>query len=167
MKTFLIILFSLLSFKSCFKESKTIHVVMNDANGLQNGSKVTCKGLDVGEVENLKIEGNKVIALVNLNEDFTATKGSVAQVDIDNIFGKKSLLIIPSSNNEILANGDTIYALTGNNYSIIQNLIKKSDVDSLMSDINLDSMKINLDSVDVEGLIKKAEKFIDLNKLLK
>lgn len=167
MKLIFVLLFSLFSFKSCFKESKTIHVVLEDANGLQNGSKVTCKGLVVGEVDNLKITGNKVIALVNLNEDFTTTKGSVAQVDIDNIFGKKSLLIIPSSSNEILANGDTIYALTGNNYSIIQNLIKKGDVDSLMSNINLDSMKINLDSVDVEALIKKAEKFIDLNKLLK
>ena len=167
MKTFIIILFSLFSFKSCLKDGKNINVVLDDANGLQNGSKVNCKGLNVGEVDNLKIVGNKVIALVNLNEDFTTTKGSVAQVDIDNIFGKKSLLIIPSSSNEILANGDTIYALTGNNYSIIQNLIKKGDVDSLMSNINLDSMKINLDSVDVEALIKKAEKFIDLNKLLK
>jgi len=165
MKLIFLLLFSLFSFKSCFKESKTIHVVLEEANGLQDGSKVTCKGLDVGAINSIKIVGNKVIALVELNEEFTATKGSVAKVDVDNIFGKKSLLIIPSSQSEILANGDTIYALSGNNYSIIENLLKKGDIDSLMT--NLDSMKVNFDSVDIKGLLKKAEKLIDLNNLLK
>jgi ABC-type transporter Mla subunit MlaD len=167
MKLIFVILLSLFSLKSCVKDPKNINVVLDDANGLQDGSKVTCKGLEVGKVNNLKIVGDKVIALVDLNEDFTATKGSVAQVDIDNIFGKKSLLITPSSNTEILANGDTIYAVAGNNYTIIKNIIKKGGVDSLMGDLSLDSLNINLDSIDVEKYLKQAEKFIDLNKLLK
>jgi ABC-type transporter Mla subunit MlaD len=129
--------------------------------------KVKCKGLEVGEINELKISGNKVVATISLNSDFQATKGSVAQVDIDNIFGKKSLVLTPTDNVEIMADGDTIYAIPGNKLSVIEQLINKSDVDSLMNGLNLDSLKTRLDSVKIDGLLKKAEKLIDLNKLIK
>jgi phospholipid/cholesterol/gamma-HCH transport system substrate-binding protein len=167
MKTLTILLFSLFSFKSCLKDGTNLYVVMEDANGLENGSKVKCKGLEVGEINELKISGNKVVATISLNSDFQATKGSVAQVDIDNIFGKKSLVLTPTDNVEIMADGDTIYAIPGNKLSIIEQLINKSDVDSLMNGLNLDSLKTRLDSVKIDGLLKKAEKLIDLNKLIK
>lgn len=167
MKTLTILLFSLFSFKSCLKDGTNLYVVMEDANGLENGSKVKCKGLEVGEINELKISGNKVVATIGLNSDFQATKGSVAQVDIDNIFGKKSLVLTPTDNVEIMADGDTIYAIPGNKLSVIEQLINKSDVDSLMNGLNLDSLKTRLDSVKIDGLLKKAEKLIDLNKLIK
>ena len=167
MKILTFILVALFSFKSCLKDDNKLHVIMDDASGLENGSKVTCKGLEIGKVSDLKIVNNKIIATVNLKSDFQATKGSVAQVDIDNIFGRKSLVLLPSENTEFLANGDTIYAISGNKLSILENIVKKGDLDSLMNGIQLDSLDINFDSVDVNGLLKKAEKIMDLNKLLK
>ena len=167
MKTITILLFFLFSFKSCLKDGTNLYVVMDDANGLEIGSKVKCKGLEIGEINDLKISGNKVVATISLNSDFQATKGSIAQVDTDNIFGKKSLLLTPTENTEVLVDGDTIYAISGNKLSIIEQLIKKGDVDSLMKGINLDSMDIHLDSIDIDRLLKKAEKFIDLNRLIK
>lgn len=167
MKLFSIILISLFSFKNCLNDRTNLYVVMDDANGLENGSKVTCKGLEVGKINDIKIAGNKVVATLYLNNDFQATKGSMAQVDIDNIFGKKSLVLLPVESTEILADGDTIYAISGNKLSILENILKKGDVDSLMKGINLDSMDINIDSLDIKGLLKKAEKLIDINKLIK
>lgn len=171
MKSITFILISLFSFKSCLNDKPVVHVLMNDANGLEVGNKVTCKGLAVGKVNQLKIVGNQIVATVELNDDFKASKGSVAQVDIDNIFGKKSLVILPSNQTEFLANGDTIYALTGNKLSILENLVKSGNLDSLIKDINikdlnLDSLNINIDSSDLNGLLKKAEKLMDWNKLL-
>lgn len=166
MKTISIILISLFSFKSCLKPSSTLNIVLEDANGLQKGSKLKCKGLEVGIINNIKITGNIVVATIALDKDFQATKGSTVQVDVDNVFGKKSLLISPATTTEMLTDGDTIYAIAGNNYSILDNLIKKGNIDSLMQNINIDSLQSKLDSIDVKSLIKKAEKLVDLNKLL-
>jgi ABC-type transporter Mla subunit MlaD len=167
MKTMAIILISLFSFKSCLKNGPDLYVVMDDAYGLENGSKVKCKGLEVGEINDIKISGNKVFATIDLNSDFQATRGTLAQVDTDNIFGKKSLVLTPTENIEILAHGDTIFAIAGNKMSIIENLIKKGNVDSIFKGITLDSIGINIDSLDINDILKKAEKIIDLNKLLK
>ena len=59
MKLFSIILISLFSFKNCLNDRTNLYVVMDDANGLGNGSKVTCKGLEVGKINDIKIAGNK------------------------------------------------------------------------------------------------------------
>ncbi len=168
MKFFAILLVTLFSFKSCLTDSTTINVVMNDAGGLKEGSKVKCKGLDVGKVNDIKIVGDKVIASIKLNEDFQITKGSTAQVNIENIFNSRNLTILPSASNEILVSGDTIYAQNQNNLDFINSILNGNKIDSVFSNLNLDSLDIKIvgDSVKFKKLMEEASKILDLKKII-
>jgi phospholipid/cholesterol/gamma-HCH transport system substrate-binding protein len=169
MKFIVILTLSLFSLKSCLTDGTTINVVMDDAAGLERGSKVKCKGLEVGKVNDIKIVGNKVIASVKLMEDFQPTKGSTAQVNLENLFNDRNLTILPSESTEILANGDTIYAQSNVSLDIIKSIFKNSDIDSLTGELSLDSLSSNLiaDSAKISKLMRDAGKILDLNKLLK
>lgn len=170
MKFIVILALSLFSLKSCLTDGTTINVVMDDAAGLERGSKVKCKGLEVGKVNDIKIVGNKVIASIKLIEDFQPTKGSTAQVNLENLFNDRNLTILPSESTEILANGDTIYAQQSNvSLDIIKSIFKNSDIDSLSGELSLDSLSSTLiaDSAKISKLMRDAGKILDLNKLLK
>lgn len=160
MKFFVIILFSLISFKSCLTDGTTIYVVMDDAFGLQDGSKVKCKGLDVGKINDIKIVGNKVVATVKLFEDFQPTKGSTAEVNLDNIFNGRNLTILPSSSTEFLVSGDTIYAQKNGGFDIINSLMKGTAMDSIMDGLGLDSAinSVFADSTHIKNAIQEAMK---------
>ena len=168
MKLFAIIFLSLFSLKSCLQDGTTINVVMDDAAGLQSGSKVKCKGLDVGKVNDIKIVGDKVIATIKLYEDFQPTKGSTAQVNLENIFNSRNLTILQSSSTEFLSNGDTIYAKNNTSLELINNIIKGTNLDSIVGnlDLGLDSLGDNLmaDSAKFRKLIQDAGKMFNLNK---
>lgn len=171
MKLAFLYTFILLYFTSCLNNSSKLHVLMEDANGLEEGSKVSCKGVNVGTIDVIKIHNNNVVATIVLNDDFKATKGTTVQVSLDNIFGKRSLILLPGASTSFLANNDTIIAQSGKNISIVDNLLEKGNVDSLLHNINLDkfhldSLKNKVDSLDIDGLLKKAEKILDFNKLL-
>ncbi len=168
MKVCAIIFLSLFSFKSCLQDGTTINVVMDDAGGLQSGSKVKCKGLDVGKVNDIKIVGDKVIATIKLNEDFQPTKGSSAQVNIENIFNGRNLTILPAASNEILISGDTIYAKNNGGLDMLHNIIKGTNLDSIVGnlDLGLDSLgtKLIADSAKFRKLLESAGKMINFNK---
>lgn len=168
MKFFVVILISFVSFKSCLTDGTTINVVMDDAAGLQSGSKVKCKGLDVGKVNDIKIVGDKVIATIKLYEDFQPTKGSTAQVNLENIFNARNLTILPSSSTEFLANGDTIYAKSNTGLELINSFIKGANLDSIVDnlDLGLDSLSDNIeaDSAKFRKLMESAGKIFNLNK---
>ncbi|HQV78295.1 MAG TPA: MCE family protein [Chitinophagales bacterium] len=171
MKIIIILFLSIFSFKSCLDDSPKYFISMNNAEGIDKGSEIKCKGLNVGQVESIKIVGNKVIAEIALNKEYQPTKGTIAQVDFDNIFGAKNIELIPADNNELLAVGDTIYTTSLSPISAFEDLIKNSHIDSLkkkinMKDFNLDSFPVNLDSLGLNDLIKKAEKLMDLDKIL-
>lgn len=168
MKVFAIIFLSLFSFKSCLQDGTTINVVMDDAAGLKSGSKVKCKGLDVGKVNDIKIVGDKVIATIKLYEDFQPTKGSSAVVNLENIFNGRNLTILPSSSTEFLSNGDTIYAKSNNGLELINSFIKGANLDSIVGDldVSLDSLSDGLmtDSAKFRKLFESAGKMINFNK---
>lgn len=171
MKLLVMFIIGILSFKGCNNDSYKIYAVLEDANGLSEGSKVKCKGLEVGVISGLKIVGNSVIATLDLKHDFQATKGTVAQVNSIPFLGNAQLNLIPTDNTALLANGDTIYAIAANPLSVFDELIKTSDLDSLknkinLKNINLDSLSGKLDSLGMDELLKKAEKIMDLNKIL-
>ena len=158
MKVFAIIFLSLFSFKSCLQDGTTINVVMDDAAGLKSGSKVN----------DIKSVGDKVIATIKLNEDFQPTKGSTAQVNLENIFNGRNLTILPSSSTEFLSNGDTIYAKNNNGLELINSFIKGANLDSLVGniDVSLDSLSDGLmaDSAKFRKLFESAGKMINFNK---
>lgn len=171
MKLLFLFVIGIFSLKGCNTDSNKIYAVLDDANGLSEGDKVKCKGLDVGEILSLKIVGNRVIAELDLNRDFQATKETVAQVNSIPFLGHANLNLIPTDNTELLANGDTIYSIASNPLSVFDELIKTSDLDSLknkinLKNINLDSLSGQLDSLGMDELLKKAEKIMDLNKIL-
>ncbi|MFN8282442.1 MAG: MlaD family protein [Chitinophagales bacterium] len=159
MKFIAIFLVALISFKSCLKDETKIYVVLDDASDLQDGSKVKCKGLSVGRISDIKIIGDKVIATVKLYDDFIPTKGSTAEVNFGFLLAKRSLNIIPSSSNEPMASGDTIYAKKSTALDMIDNILKGVFPDSSY-DLNLDSLSEGLlnDSLKIKKIIQNAEK---------
>lgn len=168
MKSVFIIILSLFSFKSCLQTETDLYVVMNDAYGLQKSDKVKCMGVEVGKIKDIKIVGNKVIADVDLNDNYQPTKESSAKVTLENIFNKKSLVIIPAESTLPLEKGDTIYAQNSTGLDMIQDAIKQVNMDSILKKSGLDSVSFDLsgDSSTLNSLLKKAERILKLNKLL-
>lgn len=170
MKTILITIISLFSIKSCFNSNSfKLIVAMEDAADLKAGNKVKCKGVEVGEVNNIQIVGNKVYAEIGLNNDFHPVKGTTAQVNFENLLGGKSLVLYPAETIEMLASGDTIYATKNESMGIIEDVLKKNiPIDSIMGNFNLDSIGSELlkDTASINKMKDAAEKIFKLKDLI-
>ncbi len=142
---------------------------MEDAADLKAGNKVKCKGVEVGEVNNIQIVGNKVVAEININNDFHPVKGTTAQVNFENLLGGKSLVLYPAETMEMLASGDTIYATKNESMGIIEDVLKKNiPIDSIMGNFNLDSIGSELmkDTASINKMKETAEKIFKLKDLI-
>lgn len=170
MKLIFILLLSFFSFKSCMQEKSVLYVKMDNAYGLKANDAVVCKGVEVGNVEDVQIKNNQVIATIELKQDYKPTKGTIAKVKMENFLGKKNLELFPTENTILLANGDTISAKNSDAISILEDIIKSNNIDSLKNslnfdDFNLDSLPVNIDSLGIDKYIEKAKKIMDLDKL--
>lgn len=170
MKILLIAFISLFSIKSCFNsDSFKLFVVMDDAYDLKPGDKVKCKGLKVGSVSTIQIQGNKVVAELNIDNDFHPTKGTTAQINFENFLGGKDIILYPTASSELLASSDTIYASKSDNLSILEDLLKKNiPLDSIAGNLNIDSIGIEIlkDTASINKLKDAAGKLLKLKDLL-
>ena len=86
-----------------------VRVLLNDAAGLSEGAAVKVAGVDVGEVEALRIEGDRALLIVMLDAKAELRRDTVAQVRARSVLGEKYLALEPrASDAPLLLNGDTL-----------------------------------------------------------
>lgn len=109
-----------------------ISVIFDDAMGVTDGSLVKMAGVTIGEVKNIRLNGNNRAVLdLRINRIYRIPKGSRFTMDVGLLVGEKSINIIPKrESNEMLSAGDTVL---GEQPTRIEDLLPKAQ--KLMADL--------------------------------
>ncbi|WP_187647995.1 MlaD family protein [Nitrosophilus labii] len=93
-------------FANLGKDGYIIYAYLEDVNGLERNVKVKIKGVEVGYVEDIVLEGDKVKTKLFLFKGVKVPKDSVVQINQESMLGTKYLSIIPGKTKDYLeANG--------------------------------------------------------------
>ncbi len=88
------------------KDGYEIYAYLEDVSGLERNVKVKIKGVQVGYVEDIVLEGDRVKAKLFIFKGVKIPKGSIVQIMQESMLGTKYLSIIPGKTKEYLqANG--------------------------------------------------------------
>jgi len=103
----LVFLFGLLSqlssFDNFFKKSYPIMAKIDDGLGLKNRAKVKFKGVNIGYVESVTLQGSDVISNLLIDEGVKIPSDSIISVSQDSLLGGKFLDIQPGRSTEMLS----------------------------------------------------------------
>lgn len=95
-----------------FDRKNIFHAIYTHVDGLKDASKVTIRGLKVGEVQNVAFTSDRADLLMvsfSVTKDYKIPKGTVAQIVSTDIMGSRSLeLRLPSEAEGYLHSGDTL-----------------------------------------------------------
>ncbi|MBL7778936.1 MAG: MCE family protein [Chitinophagales bacterium] len=108
--TFPFLLALLLTTWSCNqKKTYELEVIFDNVNGLYENSTVKLSGLDVGKVKSLKINDEKPLVTVEINNDVKISNNAIFEIRNQDYLGTKFINIRPSHRtSRPLENGDTI-----------------------------------------------------------
>ena len=90
-------------FANVGKKGYIIYALLDDANGLERNAKVKIKGVDVGYVKDLRLDGNKVKAQLFIYEGVKIPQDSVVTLQQQSLLGTKFLAIEPGTSKEYIA----------------------------------------------------------------
>ena len=105
--------FSFLKGNSIFKNSKTIHAVYDEVEGLMTGAKVSINGLSVGKISRIDFLPNttKILVTMEVRQKLNISSESAAMLYETGLIGGKAISLIPLFDpNNILKEGDTLEA---------------------------------------------------------
>lgn len=94
----IVLFFVILSFLGTFKFLQSgylVKVEFDNATGLKVGNTVHYAGVDVGKVEDLKLQKNKVIVVIRMHKDFKIPDRSEFYISAGGILGEKYIDIEP------------------------------------------------------------------------
>ena len=140
--------YNFLKGKNLLEDSRTFYAVYDQVEGLSKSSAVTINGLQVGTVIDIRIrEDAKLVAEMNIKNDYPFSKSSVAEIYGGDLIGGKSVAIVPDFENKTMAkSGDTLKGkievglleLVNDKLSPLQQKIEDgvSSVDTLLNSIN-------------------------------
>lgn len=103
--------FSYLKSNDVFVSDRLFYGVYDNTEGLLNGTPVTINGYEVGSVENseLMFPSGKIFVTFRVENDFSFSKNSIAQIYESGLIGGKALAIIPAFDKAADAEyGDTL-----------------------------------------------------------
>lgn len=103
---FLPVIFLIL-FYSCNKQNE-IHILFENAGGLQRGSIVYIKGIQIGRVQSFAIYGDSVEVTAAIDKEI-AIYNDAEFIITGNLTGEKFIEIIPGSSAEIAAKGQIFH----------------------------------------------------------
>jgi hypothetical protein len=92
---------------SCKKKNDKYTVIVNNVEGLEEGSLVTYKGLPVGKVVSMNIFDDSILVDFEVAKDFKIPSGSKFIVT-NNILGHITLAIDPGRNKSFISMNDTL-----------------------------------------------------------
>lgn len=107
--------FSYLKSTPLFDNSKTLYAIYDHVGGLQPGTQVSINGFNVGTVNSIKFKdaSGKLIVTFSVNNDFTFSKNSKAELYDTGIIGGKGIQIKPVFDDAPVAkSGDTLVTNT-------------------------------------------------------
>ncbi|MBS9767617.1 MAG: MCE family protein [Flavobacteriaceae bacterium] len=137
--------FNFLKGRNLFEGTNVFYATYPNVDGLKNASKVTIRGMKVGEVQDIAFTSDKadllVVAFV-IADDYKIPKGTTAQIIATDIMGSRSLeLHFPSqTNGEYLVSGDTLKGKISQGLKeqvTAQVLPLKEKVEKLMTSLDL------------------------------
>ena len=96
-----IIGFSYLKSNDVFVSDRVFYAVYDDVEGVSKGTPVTISGFNVGSVQDIKFYKNtsKLLLKFRVENDFTFSKNSIAQIYETGLIGGKALSVIPKYGN--------------------------------------------------------------------
>ena len=105
-----IIGFSYLKSNDVFVSDRVFYAVYDDVEGVSKGTPVTISGFNVGSVQDIKFYKNtsKLLLKFRVENDFTFSKNSIAQIYETGLIGGKALSVIPKYGEVLAKNGDTL-----------------------------------------------------------
>ena len=129
------------------KKGYALYALIGDASGLAKKAKVKMRGVNIGNVENLTLEGNFVRLKFFIKDGIKIPKGSAVTLAQDNFLGGKYVKIIPS-------NSFTFYK-------------PKEKITEYINTVSMDNVMANINSAvnDVKILVKKLNNTLDKNTM--
>lgn len=91
-----------------FGPTTNVKAVFDSASGIVKDAVVMVAGVEVGQVRDIKLEDNKAVLEIKLNEDTKISKNVKAIVRAKSLLGEKFVELVPFKSNETLQNGDII-----------------------------------------------------------
>jgi len=137
--------FQIKSLEDFKKDGYTIYAIIDDASGIRKKSKVKLRGVNVGEVKDLRLDDNGVRLALFIKKGVKIPKNSLITLAQDNVLGSKYLKILPSNSDEYLKPGE-----------ILRKFKPSVALEDVMNNVNL---AIN----DVRELLKKINRTFDEN----
>ena len=95
-------------FSNFAKRGYEIYALLDDASGLEKNAKVRIKGVDVGYVKDLSLQGKSVKATLFIYEGIKIPKDSTILLQQQTLLGTKYLAIEPGNSLEYIAAGETL-----------------------------------------------------------
>ena len=91
-----------------FEAKYKVNAVFTDAAGIKGGDDVVVAGLEAGSVDSVEIKDGYVIVGLNVNKGVKMPADTRAEITVETLMGKKSVMLTGGSDDELLADGDTI-----------------------------------------------------------
>lgn len=102
--------YNFLKGNNLFNTSRTFYAVYDDVEGLSQSAAVTINGFQVGTVTNIDFtKSGELLVTMNLNDDFSFPRKSVAKIYGGGLIGGKSIRVeLDDDFSEIAKSGDTL-----------------------------------------------------------
>ena len=112
-----------------------LQAYFEEVSGLTRGDPVTISGLPIGRVQNMVLEGRKVLVRLWIDGHQSLPRGSMAVVKSQGVMGEKYVDIIMGSSSEPLEHGETIPGLYEPDFSQVATLIGgvEKDIRAILS----------------------------------
>lgn len=91
-----------------FKDTYKVTASFTDAAGLKSGDDVRVAGLKAGKVDSVEIINGHVDVVMNVNGEVELSKDARAEISVETLLGKKTVVLYHSDEEELLADGDVI-----------------------------------------------------------
>ena len=90
------------------KKGYVIEAYLDDVSGLEKNVKVKIKGVEVGYVKDINLEGNRVKTKLFIYEGVKIPNDSIVQINQESMLGAKYLNIIPGNSKEFLSENEAL-----------------------------------------------------------
>ncbi len=88
-----------------------VHGYFSSASGLKAGARVEMAGVEIGNVSEISIDRERLVAKVvfKINNTIEISEDSIASVKTSGIIGEKYIAILPGGGDIMLEQGDEVY----------------------------------------------------------
>tara|TARA_B100001175_G_scaffold257317_1_gene225604 strand:+ start:1199 stop:2110 length:912 start_codon:yes stop_codon:yes gene_type:complete len=162
--TLFIIGFSYLKSNDVFVADRIFYAVYDDVEGVSKGTPVTISGFNVGSVQDIKFYKNtsKLLLKFRVENDFTFSDQSIAQIYETGLIGGKALSVVPNYGQRLAKSGDTLQSsiapglteLVNNRLTPLQEKIESMVVSADSVLIGLNSVLNNEAKFEIQSSIK-------------